>query len=85
MKNLSLLMKNHCLLMKNLSLLMRSHHHLLIFPQQGRGQEGNRNQDDQHQKASAEGQRYLWTKALFHHLEVAVEMDVAEEVEMEMA
>jgi len=61
------------------------HHHLLIFLHQEREQEGNRNQDDQHQKDSAENQRYLWNKALLLHLEMGVEMEVEEEGGMEMA
>ena len=91
MKNLCLLMSSHHHLLPNkqsplhcMVFLLQDHlhHHLLIFLQQGREQEGNRNKDDQYQKASVENQRYLWNKALLLHLELVVEMDVLEEVEM---
>jgi len=96
MKNLNLLMSNHhrllphrqsplrCMVLHQQVLLLQDHlhHHLLIFLQQGRGQEGNRNQDVQHQKASAENQRYLSNKASLLHLEMEVGMEREEEAEM---
>jgi len=99
MKNLSLLMSSHhnllpnrqsllhCMVLHQQALLLQDHlhHHLLIFLHQGREQGGNRNQEDQHRKDSAENQSYLWNKALLLHLEMVVEMGVAEVAEMEMA
>jgi len=94
MKNLNLLMRSHhhllphrqsplhCMALHRQAHLLQDHlhHHLLIFLHQEREQEGNRNQDDQHQKDSAENQRYLWNKALLLHLEMGAEMEMGEEV-----